>query len=422
MEPNEGNVELPDGSRHEFNALKRNSALLQRFHGQSVRPQCHCRGTDAEPLPFIIRHIKDQYTLAAFPNTVHLHDADTCAAFSPKRVAAPFAVGAFDSNAIRKIEGGYRVFLNTSLSNREERAPELQPDPNPDGSRAQGRPHNRIELLGLLEFLWECACLHEAHGNGDYATLREYRYGLLRDRAYDAAKQIYLAKGSLRERLWIPSDKLQPKICEVIEALRFLDEGSYWFYVGRIRGDWRSECRGKYWRLPVVGDNGVQLVVPAEIKESAERSYGALTAQKNAHRWLIAKCARPNENGGRGRPVFCIAHEVAWMTTHPYGIPVDSGLELKVVERLFAAGRTFKKPLRYAKAGLENDPKWESVHPDFVLGTAGGAEIPMEVWGRDDPEYIQKISARLERYAHNKITYVWQWHAYRNDPLPPFDK
>lgn len=75
--------------------------------------------------------------------------------------------------------------------------------------------------------------------------------------------------------------------------------------------------------------------------------------------------------------------DVALMTVSPRYIPLDSGYEGMVEERLWQEKRAFIKPLRY-------DGEAE-VFPDFVLPDMPGVDaLPMEVFGMKTPGYLQR--------------------------------
>ena len=105
--------------------------------------------------------------------------------------------------------------------------------------------------------------------------------------------------------------------------------------------------------------------------------------------------------------------DAALMVTTPQWIPVDSGYEAAVVAALVAENRRFEKPLRF-------DAGEDRVFPDFWLRDRA-EDLPMEVWGRTDPDYIarkeQKIVHYDEKYGPGKW---WQWDATTGSAIPPF--
>ncbi|MCW0351003.1 hypothetical protein NB701_004365 [Pantoea ananatis] len=102
------------------------------------------------------------------------------------------------------------------------------------------------------------------------------------------------------------------------------------------------------------------------------------------------------------------------MTVSPRFIPLDSGYEAAVEEKLWQEKRAFIKPLCYDGE--------EDVFPDFVLKDVSGVDaLPMEVFGINTPEYQQR---RQEKIAHYDLEYGaeswWHWNAYTTNEIPAF--
>jgi hypothetical protein len=78
-----------------------------------------------------------------------------------------------------------------------------------------------------------------------------------------------------------------------------------------------------------------------------------------------------------------------------------------VAERLVAQGRSFTKPLRF-------DAGADLVLPDFIL-TDTPAEVPMEVFGRSDAEYLRRKAEKGAYYdeQYGKAGW-WNWDAAAN--------
>jgi hypothetical protein len=99
-------------------------------------------------------------------------------------------------------------------------------------------------------------------------------------------------------------------------------------------------------------------------------------------------------------------------------IPLDSSLEGVVETMLREQKRKFSKPLRF-----DAD---EQTLPDFWLNDLKD-EYPMEVFGMNTPDYLQRKAAKIIHYQteYSKRSGWWQWDAAedpdaRNIPqLPP---
>lgn len=117
----------------------------------------------------------------------------------------------------------------------------------------------------------------------------------------------------------------------------------------------------------------------------------------------------------RDRPSSCsTVIDVALMTVSPRFIPLDSGYEGAVEEKLWQEKRAFIKPLRYDGE--------EDVFADFVLKDVPGVDaLPMEVFGMNSPEYLQR---RQVKTAHYEAEYGpgrwWYWDAAAKPDMPAF--
>ena len=97
-------------------------------------------------------------------------------------------------------------------------------------------------------------------------------------------------------------------------------------------------------------------------------------------------------------------------------VPVDSSFERIVAELLVKQGRSFTKQLRY-------DAGTEQVLPDFIL-TDTAKEVPLEVFGRDDADYLKRQEEKAAYYnAQYGRAGWWSWDALASSSpsdVPPF--
>lgn len=101
----------------------------------------------------------------------------------------------------------------------------------------------------------------------------------------------------------------------------------------------------------------------------------------------------------------------ASMLTTTEFIPISSSYEHTVARLLIDQRRVFEKPLRYDA----RDP----VFPDFVLWDTAVGPRPMEVYGRDDAEYIRHREEKRRIYtALYGSGWCWEWEV---DPARPHD-
>ena len=118
---------------------------------------------------------------------------------------------------------------------------------------------------------------------------------------------------------------------------------------------------------------------------------------------------------GRNRPTSrSTVIDVALMTVSPRFIPIDSGYEGAVEEKLWQEKRAFIKPLRYD--GEEDE------FPDFVLKDVPGVDaLPMEVLGMNTPEYLLHMQEKSDHYdAEYGQGRWWYWEATVTSKIPAF--
>lgn len=90
--------------------------------------------------------------------------------------------------------------------------------------------------------------------------------------------------------------------------------------------------------------------------------------------------------------------------------PVDSGFELDLARRLMAHDRHFRKPLAAE----------DGIMPDFELLDCEHAPYPLEVFGMNTPEYLQRKAEKIQRYERERGGYWWSWAPPGMMPdLPP---
>lgn len=244
----------------------------------------------------------------------------------------------------------------------------------------------KATLLGFLEYLWESAGLHVFHPGMSLS------YERIRERILNRAKNIKVNKWSLSDVLWFPSAR---------GASQFPPSGTR-FALRLI-----ERC----------GDNGVIYFAhdayprkwswPSPEFDSLIASYGELPKKQPSLRlaWALMCMA---ENGGK----WTIS-KIAWLPVHAKsGIPIESGYELQMCEKLVSLGRSFYKPLRF-------DYEDSEYHADFVLtDNEDGRKYPIEVWGMDNDLYNSHREEKEVYYDKEYGTTGWLgWSAITNQNL-----
>ncbi|WP_325177869.1 DUF1173 family protein [Pantoea sp. 1B4] len=153
------------------------------------------------------------------------------------------------------------------------------------------------------------------------------------------------------------------------------------------------------------------LVLPEDVRLRLERSFGReLGDWRRGMKVVVIAETEPPETtfrhvDGHNRPSSrSTVIDMALMTVSPRFIPLDSGYEGAVEEKLWQEKRAFIKPLCY---------DGEDVFPDFVLKDVPGVEaLPMEVFGMNTPEYLLR---KQEKFVHYDTKYGqgrwWFWEA-----------
>ncbi|ARF52133.1 DUF1173 family protein [Pantoea stewartii] len=165
------------------------------------------------------------------------------------------------------------------------------------------------------------------------------------------------------------------------------------------------------------------LVLPEDVRLRLrlERSFGReLGDWRRGMKVVVIAETEPPETtfrhtDGRNRPSSCsTVIDVALMTVSPRFIPLDSGYEGMVEDRLWQEKRAFIKPLRYDGE--------EDVFPDFVLKDVPGVDaLPMEVFGMNTPEYLQRKQAKTAHYDREYGPgHWWCWNAPEKSDIPAF--
>jgi len=163
--------------------------------------------------------------------------------------------------------------------------------------------------------------------------------------------------------------------------------------------------------LPIAGFHGIpHLMLDDGIWASIERRFlRELDAWRAGNPVVaVAQTDPPKSSAGSTRAQVV---DVSLMQITRDWIPVDSGYEALIAEKLVAEKRRFEKPLRF-------DAGADAVFPDFWLRDRP-VPLPLEVWGLSTPDYQAR---KKEKAAHYDETYGaggwWSWNAAVGDLVP----
>lgn len=94
-------------------------------------------------------------------------------------------------------------------------------------------------------------------------------------------------------------------------------------------------------------------------------------------------------------------------------IPIDSSYEERLEKKLHEESRSFIKPLRYDLS--------EGILPDFILTDTDEGYSPMEVFGMNHDQYLQRRDEKIQFYneQYGEAGW-WSWDATTQDLIPNF--
>ncbi len=242
-------------------------------------------------------------------------------------------------------------------------------------------------------------------------------------RLQQTAARIRIGRVPLDESLLLMAMKDTPQVIVNREHLRAAEKNIRRLIVVSVLAGWSEagEARLKT-MLPLGLFSGFpDLVLPEDVRHRLERSFSReLGDWRRGMKVVVIAETEPPETSfrqidGRSRPSSCSTLlDVALMTVSPRFIPLDSGYEGAVEEKLWQEKRAFTKPLRYDGE--------EDVFPDFVLKDVPGIDaLPMEVFGMNSPEYLLR---KQEKTTHYEAEYGpgrwWCWNAAEKSDMPAF--
>jgi hypothetical protein len=404
-------VRLPDGQEIPLAVVERDHAsrklYLERYHGNAGDILCMCRH---EGVPMGVGRRQVPVTVYYF---YPLHRSDParhalgCPHHAPEQTTADVAKAV---PVIQVEDGKIRVNLASPLYRGQPAVGRgAGEDVKEDEPRDTRKAPPRGRLLTLLEVLWS-----EAELNMWSPWFEGKRhYNVVAYRLKQAAADIQVRQRDLLPLLHIPpkytpdQEKARQQEREAfLEALREKDGKSYYGYV---LGLFRDVVPGK---AEAVG---------IRISQSPLRLWMPKTAWHRAvHRWFhddqpqqhAAVMFRVSRRDGKQRPWLAVEDmAVMPLSDDTSYIPVASEYERRLVKKLVAESRRFRKPLSYEAATDE-------LLPDLILEDRQD-RLYLEVLGRmTDPEYRARVVEKRARYEQMKQP-VWWWDTESEPEIPP---
>ncbi|QKW56724.1 DUF1173 family protein [Stenotrophomonas sp. NA06056] len=366
------------------------------------RLSCLCR--PASPVLLVIRNYGTHYGLARHPGTGPDHQT-TCFYYGPAVtrgwISGTYVPGVIEDN------GCYKVSLCVGRKTTESSAGVTDVEAPPtqaNGAQRQGK----VTALGLLKLLWEIAGLHELHPDW---VRRRTAPASVSGVLLNAAAEIRWGGAPLSDYLQVgsaPSDGNLKKLNEAVAA-RARENTSRMVIVARLRANepGRHELKADG-RIPLAGWGCTSIFLSSSQLKGLERSF---ERELNAWRTELAATyalliVEPKTTGTNFRLV-----QIALMRVSERAIPLDSGYEAMIEQALVDERRHFDKPMRFAPD--------EQTLPDFRLLDLPSGPMPMEVFGRTDLGYQERMNQKVLFYCQSGAPW-WHWEAYRDAAWPDF--
>ncbi|MGC0880091.1 DUF1173 family protein [Pantoea agglomerans] len=324
----------------------------------------------------------------------------------------------YTSDVVKAVSPGhFRIKLPTGLQKKE--VTERDATEQPTGIRAEGKRKRQpaMRLLGLLHFMWEQAEINHWHPNFDKRT---------RDNAWAAwrlkqvAEKISIGKTLLKSVLVIMA---RPGTQEIRNNWATIDAAAAsnkrLIMITSLKTCKTEEEGCLNGTLPLAEAAGFpSLDVQADLISRLNRSFSRELGdwRRGQKVMLIAETDPPvkkfRQRDGKAVPYnTCTVIDAALMTVSSRFIPLDSSWEGVIEEKLWQEKRQFIKPLRYDGEA--------DVFPDFLLKDVPGREIvPLEVFGMNTPDYLERKAVKLEHYREEYGEgNWWSWDVHKADAL-----
>lgn len=381
--------------------------VLMMAHGKAV-VRCQCLGEGEKRLSVHSRSNSDHFHLARFPDTGPEH-AEDCIFFGVDPNAS--GLGAYKRGVVEELDdGNVKIKLKVGLQQRLTKAPD-EGDVTPNGSatsKSTRSGQSSMTLLGLLHYLWTQAGLNIwTPAMQGKRTLGVVHHHLMR-----MAMNTYAGRVKLSQNLLIGTpvaEGSQPKLNQA-KAHAAADERRRLIVIAPLAK--YKEGIENADTVPISGFHGIPyLILSEELRATVlQRFSREMNAWIAANPIMAVIQTDPPKRSGAHLQADVIDMALMGMTKD--WIPVDSGFESLVAEKLVAENRKFEKPLRF-----DSD---EAVFPDFWLKDRG-APVPMEVWGMATEAYQTR---KKEKIAHYDQTYGpgnwWSWNGAAGDQIPDF--
>jgi hypothetical protein len=280
--------------------------------------------------------------------------------------------------------------------------------PNRPGSSRQ----SAIKLAGLLHFLWDAATLNQWRPY--WAGKRNFRQVFWR--INQAADDVNTGNMKLVDQLLLPAMAHDSPEAERnrLRVARSLQEKRRMLIIAPLASYSPEREQRMAQDLAISGFHGIPkaFMRPGQWELLNKRYRAAVAGWRAGQIAVVIAQIEVKERGGRQSANII---DAALMAVTPQWIPTESSHERVIAEKLVSEGRSFNKPLRY-------DQVRDVVFPDFVLTDCASGEVPMEVFGRDDEDYLKRKAEKTAYYDKQYgVGGWWCWDATKGrEEIPPF--
>lgn len=398
-------------------------ALLYAAHTNKERPTCLCKGKNGEPV--VLAHHNGKWIIRRFSGKGHRHDR-RCDHFSPDAVEHGRKI--YTDLAIKNLDGGGAAYrLSIPLQSREEAW-----DTYRNAASEGDATRNSIGLQGILHDLWlraelnywKAAYWRKVAENGGGRTIAWKDCARRLQEIVNASKIGQYTE--LADVLYVVPH-YSPRHKEQIERqrTRFLN---HVLEAPKGMPQNRGLVLGTIKQIERM-DNKSALIHLHSMPMPIFMRWNHVEKMEQQHRlgWSIASALNP-ENGNKGAHVVGLfrvacrkteqgrfrpyADSAVLMPTSEHFIPIHSGYEQTVAQKLVDAQRTFSKPLRYESGTTE-------VFPDFILHDAG-EDVPMEIYGMTGVPVFDAKKAEKREWYRKTGSQFWEWEPNCRPEFPPF--
>ncbi|EKN5918718.1 TPA: DUF1173 family protein [Yersinia enterocolitica] len=384
-------------------------ALKLAWDNHDYIATCCC--DSAQELKLYVRSNKGSgpFTLCRNPNTGPRHKP-SCSYHS--RLNTDGGAKAYSSSAVMEEEDGtLRIGLDFSLRvSAADSGCAIPAVMHPPREKKQVKRLGKMKMLGLLHLLWENTGLNE------WAPWLEGKRRLttVMTRLQKEASSIKQGRTALADVLLLQGNEHANK-----KAVSYACANNRRLIVISELNEWSPALMASN-NLPLVGTtkNSPPARMPYLTIDSSRWESSLARFPRDVAWWqrggkIIAVAVtdvpvkKTSEKSGREYFSACVRQVVLMMVSERW-IPLDSSFEGIIEEKLAKERRQFIKPLIYDSAKVQ-------YHPDFILTDVNGAVfVPLEVWGRDNEDYLQHRVVKEEWYQQKFGDAWWSWDAVRD--------